>query len=152
MQLIAQNSFDFGENFWKRNRMASGKSIDQLRGQNIPHNSKSIDKTSGLACIISHKSTDIRRKSYTNPKSIFRLGMRFVHDLAIYQGEVRRDHKIGATYHLHWATDNPDCKRILEWYIPASIIPEEKINAIKKVIITAKAHGVKVNIYTILDY
>lgn len=147
-----ENILDFGEGFWKADRMRSGKKIDQLRNQNIPHNSKTIDKTAGLDCIISHKSTDLRRKSYLDSRTVYRLGMKYIQQLANYQGEIRRDHKIGATYHLHWATDNPDCQRILEWFIPSYVIPQELYNTLQKVIEEAALKKIKVIIYPILDY
>lgn len=152
MLFTKETSLDFGKGFWKADRMISGKKVDQLRNQNIPSNSKTIDRTSGLACIISHKSTDIRRKSYENSRTVYRLGMKFIQQLSKYQGEIRRDHKIGATYHLHWATDHPDCKRILEWFIPFYSIPQNHISAIEKVVEEAALQHINVNIYTVLDY
>jgi len=34
-----------GEGFWTRDRRRSGPYVDELRGQNIPGNSKAIDRT-----------------------------------------------------------------------------------------------------------
>jgi len=98
-KLKAQN-IDFGQDFWKGDRKASGRSIDGLRGQNIPFNSKIIDPTIGLDAVVSHKSTDIRLKSYLSAQRLYRLGTHFVRQLMNYNGEVRMGHKIGATYNL----------------------------------------------------
>ncbi len=152
MLVVEENILDFGEGFWKADRLLSGKKIDRLRNQNIPHNSRTIDRTSGLSCIISHKSTDLRRKSYINSRTVYRLGMRYVQQLANYQGEIRRDYKIGATYHLHWATDRLDCERILEWFIPSYFMPQHLEEAIRKVIEEAALKKINVIIYAILDY
>ena len=108
--MIGQLFLGLGKDFWARNRLASGNEIDQVREQNIPRNSKTIDRTVGMSCVVSHKSTDIRLKSYLLPGSIYRTGIRFCRELAIYGGEIRRNHKIGATYYLTWAVADPETK------------------------------------------
>lgn len=140
-----------GKGFWKEERKVSGKKLDLFRGQNIPHNSKTIDRTEGIAAVISHKSTDLRRKSYSRPKSIYRLGMKFVNQLRKYNGEVSRNLQIGATYHLYWAIENEDCPRILEWFIPADNIKMDQAKMIDRVIIEAENLGVSVKIFLIPD-
>ncbi len=143
---------DFGVGFWQKNRLLSDKEIDKIRGQNIPHNSKAIDRTISLNCIVSHKSTDLRRKSYKSPRSIYRFGMQFVHDLKNYKGEIRMNHNIKATYNLHWATEDPNCSRILEWFIPFYEISEELDNTLQQIIADSLKIGVTVYIYKVLDY
>ncbi len=144
-------ALNFGEGFWREDRKLSGKRIDVLRGQNIPPNSVSIDRTDGLANIVSHKSTDLRLKSYRSPKSVYRLGMRFVRQLASYQGEVRADHHKKATYHLHWMTENPNCRRTLEWFIPASGVADEQWLGLERVVADAAPMGVSVVLLKVLD-
>jgi hypothetical protein len=80
---------DYGRGFWQGNRLLSGKRIDALRAQNIPHNARVIDRTVGIDTVVSHKSTDLRRPSYQSPRRVYALGMRFVRALAAYSGEVR---------------------------------------------------------------
>lgn len=143
---------DFGEGFWKKNRLQSGKEIDQLRGQNIPHNSKIIDRTAELDCIVSHKSTDLRLKSYASLKMVYRLGMKFVRELSEYKGEVRQDHKIQATYHLTWAIESENCKRVLEWFIPDCELPDIQCSALDSVVNDGLACGVIVKLFKVKDY
>lgn len=137
---------DLGEGFWKENRRYSGKKIDIVRGQNIPSNSKTIDRTLYPSGIVSHKSTDVRAKSYSNPKSLYWLGMRFVNKLLEYRGEIRRDHKIGATYYLMWAVEESRVPRILEWFVPLDGISDQHKKMLKLVQIDAQKVGVEVKI------
>jgi hypothetical protein len=143
---------DFGAGFWKKERKLSGKEIDRLRNQNIPHNSRTIDRTIMLDCMVSHKSTDTRCKSYQHPQSLYWLGMKFVKELINYRGEIRRDNKIKATYHLTWLIENPNCKRVLEWFIPSSLNNKEQEQALLKVIEDGLQQGVEVILYRVLDY
>lgn len=152
MSIIIKECFDFGKEFWNAYPLQRGKLIDKLRGQNIPFNSKVIDRSKESDCIISHKSTNLRNKSYQTSASIYHLGRRFVKQLEAYKGEVRRDHKIGAAYHLHWATDNPSCKRILEWYLPHFNFSVHHTAAITKIIEEAQLKNIIVEIYTVKDY
>jgi hypothetical protein len=142
---------DFGNGFWCECRKLSGKRVDVLRGQNIPHNSRSIDRTLVPNGVVSHKSTDLRLKSYRSPRTVYRLGMRFVREVREYSGEIRCDHKKKATYHLHWAIEAPDAARILEWFIPASGISDEQECSLKQVIDEAKTAGVIVKLFRVCD-
>lgn len=149
---LTVKEIDFGAGFWKKERKLSGKEIDRLRNQNIPHNSKVIDRTIMLDCIVSHKSTDTRCKSYHRPESLYRLGMKFVNELKNYKGEIRQDHKIKATYHLTWPIENPQCKRILEWFIPSFLNNKEQELVLSRVIEDGLKQGVQVMLYEIIDY
>lgn len=140
---------DLGRGFWRKNRLASGKEIDSIRGQNIPSNSKTIDRTEGLNVMISHKSTDIRLKSYIRPRAVYRIGMRYVRQIASYNGEVRKDHKKKATYHLHWAVETEDSKRVLEWFLPLKGVANEQEVAIHKVVVEAGELGVDVHVFRV---
>ncbi len=142
-------SIDFGPDFWSKDRRRSGREIDVLRGQNIPANSKSIDRTRGMSTVISHKSTDLRCRSYQSPRAVHRLGMSFVRTLAAYAGETRCDHKIKATYHLHWALEAPDAQRILEWLVPQSGVSIEQEDALAGVVAAARSHGVTVKVFRV---
>jgi hypothetical protein len=142
---------DFGSGFWREQRMVSGKRIDVLRGQNIPHNSRSIDRTLVPNGVVSHKSTDLRLKSYRSPRTVYRLGTRFVREVQEYSGEIRCDHKKKATYHLHWAVEAPGAARILEWFIPACGISNEQECSLKQVIDEAKTAGVLVKLFRVRD-
>jgi hypothetical protein len=142
---------DFGRGFWRECRKLSGKRVDVLCGQNIPHNSRSIDRTLVPNGVVSHKSTDLRLKSYRSPRTVYRLGMRFVREVHDYSGEIRCDHKKKATYHLHWAIEAPDAARILEWFIPASGISNEQECSLKQVIDEAKTAGVVVKLFRVCD-
>lgn len=84
---------NFGAGFWREYRKLSGERIDALRGQKIPHNSHSIDRTPVPNGMASHKSTDLRLKSYRSPRAVYRIGRRFGRQLVCYTGEVRCDHK-----------------------------------------------------------
>lgn len=143
--------YDFGRGFWAQDRKATGKSIDVLRGQNIPHNSRTIDRTVGIDTIVSHKSTDLRLKSYRSPQAVYRLGMGFVKQLASYKGEVRQDHKKKATYYLHWMLDDPGTVRILEWFLPCTGVADEIEVALQRVALEARSCGVTVLLLRILD-
>ena len=140
---------DFGDDFWKRDRRQSGKDIDVIRGQNIPTNARVIDRTLVPSGVVSHKSTDLRCKSYRLPRSVYRRGMKFVKDLANYTGETRQDHKKGATYYLHWALDGKESKRVLEWFVPSNGVSKDHENALDKVIQDAKECGVVVKIFRV---
>lgn len=142
---------DFGRGFWLQRRMTSGASIDRIMGQNIPCNSRVIDRTELPNSIVSHKSTDLRLASYRNLTRVYRLGMNFVKSLANYKGEVRMDHRKKATYHLHWAIERDDCKRILEWYIPADGLSNEQESIIEKIVTDAEILGVIVKIIRVLE-
>jgi hypothetical protein len=142
---------DFGRGFWRGDRKLSGKRIDVLRMQNIPHNSRCIDRTVGGKCVVSHKSTDLRLKSYQSPQAVYRLGMCFVGQLRTYAGEVRRDHKKKATYHLHWAVEAPDAVRVLEWFVPLSGVTPAHESALQRVIEDASRAGVTVALFRVTD-
>jgi len=142
---------DFGRGFWARDRLATGKEIDNLRGQNIPSNSRTIDRTTVPTSIVSHKSTDIRRKSYRRLSKVYRTGMRFATELSQYEGEIRKDHRKKATYHLHWALEMSECKRVLEWFIPLTGVADDQMQAVERVVRDAAALGVEVNVYRVLD-
>jgi len=141
--------FDLGPGFWKKPRILSGKEIDLIRRQNIVSNAKTIDRTESLSCVISHKSTDLRRPSYQNPQRIYWLGMRFVKLLAEYEGEVRKDQKRRISYHLHWAVEKPDSTRILEWFIPLAGVLANQEKAVFRVVQDAKDYRVQVNIFRV---
>lgn len=135
---------DLGRGFWRINRLFAGAMIDGIRGQNIPFNSKSIDRTEGLCRIVSHKSTDVRLPSYLRSESVYRIGMRFVRKLADYQGEIRMDHRKRATYHLHWAVENPQCQRVLEWFVPEEGVTAQQETELERVVEEGAALGVEV--------
>lgn len=61
------------DGFWRGNRLVTGKLIDEWFDQNIPGNSKAIDRTVGTNCVVSHKSTDLRPKSYRSPNRVYSL-------------------------------------------------------------------------------
>lgn len=150
--MILKNAkiISFGDGFWKENRMKSGKEIDLYRNQNIPQNSKTIDRTMRLSGVVSHKSTDVRRKSYAKPNTIYRLGMRFAKELQNYRGEIRRNHKIGASYYLNWAIESKDTSRVLEWFLPLNVNKEQK-KEIEWVVTDAAKLGITVQIFQIED-
>jgi hypothetical protein len=152
MDKLIAKQIDFGAGFWTMDRKSSGKNIDVLRGQNIPGNSRTIDRTIGLGCIVSHKSTDFRLKSYQPANRIYHLGMHFVRHLLKYKGEIRMDHKIGATYNLQWAVEVPECKRILEWFIPDCERSDAVEQALNRVVTNAAIAGVEVQLFKVKDY
>lgn len=141
---------NYGRGFWEGNRLLSGKRIDVLRSQNIPHNARVIDRTVGLDTVVSHKSTDLRRPSYRSAACVYRVGMRFVRLLAAYDGEVRCDHKKKATYYLRWSIERHG-PRILEWFIPATGITTEQEDALARVTKDAIPLGVTVQLLRIKD-
>lgn len=140
---------DLGSDFWLRDRLKSGQEIDRLRGQNIPFNSRVIDRTDGISCVVSHKSTNLLCLSYQSPRAVYRLGMSFVRDLAAYQGEVRRNRKIKATYFLSWALQGPNPRRILEWFVPYSGVTGGQEEALELVVSEALALGVEVRVFRV---
>lgn len=142
---------NFGRGFWRECRRVTGKRIDVLRGQNIPHNSRCIDRTLVPKGIVSHKSTDLRLKTYRSASAVYRRGMGFVAELAAYRGEIRCDHKKKATYHLHWAVEEADAPRVLEWFVPALGVAVEHEGALKRVVADAKARGVCVELYRVFE-
>ena len=142
-------TLDFGAGFWSGDRRLSGKRIDVLRGQNIPGNSRVIDRTLVPRGVVSHKSTDVRCKSYRYPSSIYRIGMRFAQALAAYRGEIRQDHQRKATYNLQWAVEGHDVQRILEWFIPANDVSADHMRAVKRVVRDARDLGVKIQVLRI---
>ncbi|HJT66392.1 MAG TPA: hypothetical protein VJ749_08065 [Pyrinomonadaceae bacterium] len=142
---------DFGRGFWRECRRLTGKRIDVLRDQNIPHNSRCIDRTLVPNGVVSHKSTDLRRKSYRSAATVYRRGMNFVADLVAYEGEVRCDHKKKATYHLHWALEGAEPPRVLEWFVPALGVSEEQAAALKRVVQDSATLGVRVEIYRVAE-
>lgn len=146
----SDNILDYGRGFWRGNRLQSGKRIDALRDQNIPHNARVIDRTVSFNTVVSHKSTDLRRPSYRSAACVYRAGMRFVRLLAAYDGEVRCDHKKRATYYLHWAIEH-DGPRILEWFIPAIDVTADQEAALARVIADAVSLGVTVQLLRIKD-
>lgn len=147
----AGTRLDFGAGFWRECRKQSGKRVDVLRGQNIPHNSRSIDRTLVPNGVVSHKSTDLRLKSYRSPATVYRLGIRFVYELLAYSGEIRCDHMKKATYHLHWAVEAADAVRVLEWFVPLSGVTAEQEAALARVVDAAKIAGVRVDLFRVSD-
>ena len=131
-----EDILDYGRGFWQGNRLQSGKRIDSLRAQNIPHNARAIDRTIGLDTVVSHKSTDLRRAFYRSASRVYYVGMRFVGALATYTGEVRCDHKKKATYYLHWAIEGHG-PRILEWFIPEVGVTPDRETALTRVVTDA---------------
>lgn len=135
-----------GEGYWSRDRKRAGLLVDVLRGQNIPGNSKTIDRTLIPDGIVSHKSTDLRCKS---PRTVYRLGMAFARSIAQYQGEVRRNHTIKATYFLGWAVQRSEAPRILEWFVPLSGVGAEQELALRQVVDDSAVLGVKVRLFRV---
>jgi hypothetical protein len=150
--LYKEPPLDFGKNFWKIDRKLSGRNIDAYRDQNIPFNSKTIDRTVGQAGVVSHKSTDIRLKSYQSQARLYSLGMWFARQLAAYKGEVRMDHQIGATYNLQWAVESPEATRTLEWFIPEHELSLSHENTIRRIIAGAALLNITIKIFPVLDY
>ena len=148
---IVGTALDFGRGFWRECRRLSGKRIDGLRGQNIPHNSRCIDRTLVPNGIVSHKSTDLRLKSYRSATAVYRRGMNFVNQLVAYKGEIRCDHKKKATYHLYWALEGAQASRVLEWFVPAAGVSDEQLAALKRVTRDAIVRGVRVDIYRVAE-
>lgn len=147
---MGDDILDYGRGFWEGNRFQSGKRIDTLRAQNIPHNARVIDRTIGLDTVVSHKSTDLRRPSYQSTGRVYCTGMRFVRALAAYTGEVRCDHQKKATYYLHWALQGHG-PRILEWFIPEAGITTDQEAALARVVADAAVLGVTVRLLRIKD-
>ena len=139
-----------GPGFWKKNRLQSGKEIDAALDQNIPHNAKTIDRTVGQVGVVSHKSTDLRLKSYQSMARVYWIGMRFVKTLVAYEGEVRRDRQKQATYHLHWALEGNEVSRVLQWFVPDELTLQQE-ETLQRVIDDGKLLGVDVQILRIPD-
>lgn len=140
---------NFDKGFWAEDRMWSGKRIDALRGQNIPFNSRTIDRTLVPRGVVSHKSTDVRCKSYRSAESVYRLGMRFVRELLRYEGEVRQDRKRKATYHLAWAVAGCAPSRVLEWFVPAIGVSPQHKGCLDRVVREARTLGVEVRVFRV---
>ncbi len=138
-----------GDGFWTRDRRKSGLHVDILRGQNIPGNSRAIDRTLVPDGVVSHKSTDLRCKSYQSPQVIYRMGMAFVRSVANYKGEVRRNHSIKATYFLEWAVQREAAPRILEWFVPNEGVKAEQQLALRRVVEDGARMGVEVRLYRV---
>jgi hypothetical protein len=138
-----------GDGFWTRDRRKSGLHVDTLRGQNIPGNSRAIDRTLVPDGVVSHKSTDLRCKSYQSPQVIYRMGMAFVRSVANYRGEVRRNHSIKATYFLEWAVQREAVPRILEWFVPNEGVKAEQQLALRRVVEDGARMGVEVRLYRV---
>lgn len=77
--------------------------------------------------------------------------MRYVRQLSSYTGEVRRDLKKKATYHLHWAVEARNSRRILEWFIPLEGVASEQEVAVTKVITEAEELGVDVHVFRVAE-
>lgn len=137
---------NLGLDFWNVERKLAGKQLDVLRGQNIPSNARTIDRTVGGSTVVSHKSTDLRYKSYRSASTVYGLGTSFVRSLKAYKGETRRDNKIKATFHLEWAVASPDAVRILEWFVPLDGITEQQEHSLQRVVEYGQRHGVVVSI------
>lgn len=137
---------NLGPTFWTVERRLAGRQVDMLRGQNIPSNARVIDRTVGLSSVVSHKSTDLRCRSYTVPSAVYCLGTSFVRSLAAYQGEIRKDHKIKATYFLGWAIESPDSKRVLEWYVPLHGVTREQEESLQRVVEYGRTRRVEVKV------
>ena len=138
-----------GEGFWTQDRRKSGLHVDVLRGQNIPGNSKAIDRTLVPDGIVSHKSMDLRCKSYQSPRVIYRLGMAFANSVADYKSEVRRNHSLKATYFLERAVQRPDAPRILEWLVPKEGVGPEQELALGRVVEDGACLGVEVKLFRV---
>jgi hypothetical protein len=145
--IVLGELIDLGSDFWSKDRRRSGQEIDVIRGQNIPANSKAIDRTIGMSGVVSHKSTDLRCKSYRSPSTVYRLGMSFVDSIARYKGEIRRNHKLQATYFLSWAVEQPDANRVLEWFIPVAGVSAQQESALARVVSDGAARGVDVKLF-----
>jgi hypothetical protein len=138
--------------FWDRNRLQSGKLLDELLAQNIPFNSRAIDRTEGANHFISHKSTDLRRKTYQSLSRLRRLGKSFVRDLALYKGEVRQDHQLKATYYLMMPPFLPhheSIRKTLEWYVPIQGVSCEQERVLREVEELGSEHSVTVKVIRI---
>jgi hypothetical protein len=151
MSSIHNEILNLGKGFWEIDRKLSGKEIDIIKGQNIPSNSKTIDRTLVPNGIVSHKSTNLRLKSYQSTSRIIYIGCEFINKLLEYKGEKRRDRKLKASYYLNWAIDKPESPRILEWYIPVSGITSEQEKALLKVKKYALENKVILMIIGVLD-
>lgn len=139
-----------GDGFWTGDRRKSGLHVDVLRGQNIPGNSKAIDRTLVPDGVVSHKSTDLRCKSYQSPQVIYRMGMAFAKSVAHYKGEVRRNHSRRATYFLEWAVQRAQAPRILEWFVPSEGISAEQEQALRRVVEEGARLGVEVRLFRVV--
>lgn len=137
---------DFGRAFWSDPPFRRGKQLDDLRRQNIPHNSRVIDRTDGHD-MVSHKTTDLRCPTYKSGSRVYQLGMSFVRDLAAYKGEVRRNRKIKATYHLHWCIEE-NGRRTLEWFVPDALTAAQE-EALAAVVRDALPLGVAVLVFKV---
>lgn len=140
------------EDFWDQNRLQSGRQLDSILGQNIPFNSKTIDRTDGLHSYVSHKSTDLRRKTYRSLARIRYIGKHFVRVLSAYKGEVRQDHKLKATFYLMVAPfvdAGAEPIKILEWYLPKSGVTKEQITAVEEVAAYGARWGIDVRVFRI---
>ena len=139
-------SINLGATFWEVERRRAGKLLDGIRGQNIPSNARTIDRTEGISTVVSHKTTDLRCKSYLVSSAVYSLGTSFVRALAAYKGETRRDHKIKATYFLAWALQAPEAKRILEWFVPMRGVTPEQEASMQRVVEYGLSRYVEVQI------
>jgi hypothetical protein len=146
-RFVLGERINLGLDFWLKNRLCSGLEIDVLRGQNIPANSRLIDRTVGANGVVSHKSTDLTCKSYRSPSTVYRLGMSFVASIARYKGEVRRNRKLQATYFLHWALEQPNAYRVLEWFVPVDGVSTEQEAALARVVSEGRDKGVEVRLF-----
>lgn len=137
---------DFGRAFWSDPPFRRGKQLDDLRRQNIPHNSRVIDRTDG-SNMVSHKTTDLRCPTYQSGPRVYHLGMGFVRDLAAYRGEVRRNWKIKATYYLDWCIEE-NGRRTLEWFVPDALTAAQE-EALATVVKDAVPLGVTVVVFKV---
>ncbi|GEM_PF-3194860 len=99
--------------------------------------------------VVSHNSTDLRCRSYQSPRVIYRMGMAFVRSEAHYQGEVRRNHSLKATYFLEWAVQRPGVPRILEWFIPSEGVTAAQELALRQVVAEGARLGVEVKLFRV---
>ena len=99
-----------------------------------------------MSTVVSHKSTDLRCKSYRSASVVYGLGTSFVRSLAAYEGETRQNHKIKATFHLGWAVASPNAFRVLEWFVPLDGVTEEQEASLLRVVEYGQIRGVTVNL------
>jgi hypothetical protein len=138
--------------FWDRNRLQSGRLLDELLAQNIPFNSRAIDRTEGSNHFVSHKSTDLRRKTYQSLSRLRRLGKSFVRALSMYTGEVRQDHQLKVTYYLMvppFVTPDEPVRKTLEWYVPIHGVSVEQERVLREVEQFGAEHSVTVKVIRI---
>lgn len=147
-----REEYDLGPGFWRESRVIIGKGIDNFLGQNIPSNSKTIDKTIGSDAVSSFKSTDLRLRTYQNLLVVRRMVRSWIERLNAYRGETRADNIRKVTFVGDWGDLGPQGQRLLEWFIPSVKLSEELEELLKELEELALGHGVELRIYRIKDY